>query len=77
MNLGSSAESEFASIAYVLGMMIWCNYFIEAQGYATENNILYQNNTSTILLAKNGRILAEKNNKHTTNMFFLITDTVA
>ena len=77
LNTGSSTEAELVSIADVLGMMIWCNYFMEAQGYAIENNILYQDNKSTIMLAKNGRMSAGKNIKHINNSFFLITDKVA
>ena len=78
LNVGSSTESEQMSIADVLGMMMWCKYFMEAQGYTIENNILYQDNTSTILLAKNGRMSAGKNSKHIKNhFFFLITDKVA
>ena len=34
---------------------------MEARGYTIENNILYQDNKSTILLAKNGRMSAGKN----------------
>ena len=56
---------------------MWCKYFMEAQGYVIENNILYQDNRSTILLANNGRMSADKNSKHTKNMFFLITAKVA
>ena len=56
---------------------MWCKYFMEAQGYTIENNILYQDNKSTILLAKNGRMSAGKNSKHIKNRFFLITDKVA
>ena len=77
MNVASSTESELVSIADVLGMIMWCKYFMEAQGYTIENNILYQDNKSTILLAKNGRISAGKNSKHIKNRFFLITDKVA
>ena len=75
--MGSSTEFELVSIAIVLGMMMWCKYFMEAQGYTIENNILYQDNKSTILLAKNGRMSAGKNSKHIKNRFFLITDKVA
>ena len=32
MNVDSSTESELVSIAYVLGMIMWCKYFMEAQG---------------------------------------------
>ena len=77
LNTGSSTESELVSIADVLGMMMWCKYFMEAQGYTIDSNILYQDNKSTILLAKNGRMSAGKNSKHIKNRFFLITDKVA
>ena len=33
MNVGRSTESELVSIADVLGMILWCKYFMEAQGY--------------------------------------------
>ena len=56
---------------------MWCKYFLEAQGYTVESNILYQDNKSTILLAKNGRMSAGKNSKHIKNRFFLITDKIA
>ena len=76
MNVGSSTELELVSIADVLGMILWCKYFIEAQGYPIKNNILYQDNYSTILLSKNGRMSAGKNSKHIKNKFFHITDKV-
>ena len=36
---------------------------MEEQGYTIENNLLYQDNKSTILLAKNGRKSARKKSK--------------
>merc|ERR1712194_89216 len=77
LNVGSSTEYGMVSIADVLGMMMWYKYFMEAQGYTIENNILYPDTRSTILLAKNGRMSAGKNSKHIKNRFFLITDKVA
>ena len=62
---------ELVSIEDILWMMMWCKYFMEAQGYAIENNNLYQDNKSTILLEKNGRMSAGKNSKHIKNVFFL------
>ena len=49
---------------------------MEAQGYTIENNIIYQDNKSRILLANNGRMSAVKNSKHIKNRFFLIIDKV-
>ena len=64
MNVASSTESERVIIEDFLGMILWCKYFMEAQGSPIENKILYQDNKSTILLSKNGRISAGKNSKH-------------
>ena len=63
LNTGSSSEAELVSISDVLGMMMWCNYFMEAQRYTIDNNILYQDNKSKIFLAKNGIMSAGKNSK--------------
>ena len=76
MNVASSTESEQVIIVDVLGMLMWCKYFVETQGYKIENNILYQDNKSTILLSKNERMSDGKNSKHIKNRFFLITDKV-
>ena len=70
LNVASSTESELVSIADVLGVMMWCKYFLETQGYTVDNNILYQDNKSTILLAKNGRMSAGKASRHIHNRFF-------
>ena len=77
LNTGSSTEAELVSILDVLGMMMWCKYFMEAQGYTIEDNILYQDNKSTILLAKRERMSSGKHSKHIKNRFFLITNKVA
>ena len=77
LNVGSSTESELVNIAAVLGVMIWCKYFMEAQGYTIDNNLLYQDNKSTILLlANNGRMSAGKASRHIHHRFFLITDKI-
>ena len=71
LNVGSSTESELVSIAEVLGVMMWCKYFMEAQGYTIDNNLLYQDNKLTILLAKNGRKSAGKGSRHIHHRFSL------
>ena len=70
LNVGSSIESELVSIADILGVMMCCKHFIEAQGYTIDNNHLYQDNKSTILLAKNGQMSAGKGSRHIHHRFF-------
>ena len=70
LNVGNSTESELVSIDDVLGMLMWCKYFIEAKGYTIEDNILCQDNTSTILLVKNGIMSAGKQQQAHQEQFF-------
>ena len=70
LNVESSTESELVSTIDVLGIITWSKYFTEAQGHTIKNDVLFQNNKSTILLAKIGRMLTGKASKHTKNVFF-------
>ena len=56
--------------------MLWSLYFIQAQGYKAECVGLYQDNISTQLLIKNGRMLSGKRTKHIKAKFFFIKDRV-
>ena len=76
LNIRSSTEAELVGISYSLGLMMCNKYFMEAQGYIIDSNILFQYNHSTIMLSNNGRRLAGKNSKHVKNRYFLITDKV-
>jgi hypothetical protein len=49
---------------------------MEAQGYLVQDNILFQDNKSTILLEKNGKASSSKRTKHINNQYFFITDRV-
>ena len=57
-----------------LPMMLWCKYFIEAQGYTVEHNILYHDKKSTVLLAKNGQMSSSKRTEHIKTRYFLVKD---
>ena len=64
LNVCCSTESELVSFADVLGVMMWYKYFMKAQSYTMNNSLLNQDNMSTILLAKNGRVSAGKASRH-------------
>ena len=59
-----------------LQWILWARYFIEAQGYTVDQNVLFQDNKSTILLAKNGRWSSSKRTKHIKSRYFFIKDKV-
>ena len=67
LNTNSSTEAELVGITDSLGLMMCTKYFMEAQGYSIESNILFQYNQSTILLANNGRSSMGMNSNHIKN----------
>ena len=56
--------------------MLWSLHFIQAQGYDAECVGLYQDNISTQLLIKNGKMSSGKKTKHIKAKFFFIKDRV-
>ena len=51
-------------------------YFIEAQGYIVEHNILHQDNQSCMWLLINGPLSSSKRMKHIKANFFLTRDKI-
>jgi hypothetical protein len=49
---------------------------MEAQGYQVQDNILFQDNKSAILLEKNGKASSSKRTKHINIRYFFITDCI-
>jgi hypothetical protein len=50
-----STESKVVGADDAMPQMLWTLYFLEAQGYKINDNILYQDNKSSILLETNAR----------------------
>ena len=72
----SSTECELVGIDDAIPQIMWGKYLIKDQGYTVGHNILYQDNTLTILLATNGRSSSSKQTKHIEHQFFLIKDKI-
>ena len=74
-NTQSSTEMELISIHDKLPDIIWTRYFVECQGYdIVDEYIVFQDNMSSLLLEKNGRISSSKWTKHIKAKYFLIKD---
>ena len=74
LNTSSSTEAELVGTYDGMLEVIWANYFLEAQGYNATNMVVYQDNKSTILLAKNGKMSSSKRTKHINVQYYFIQD---
>jgi hypothetical protein len=54
----------------------WTRYFMESQGYTVNDNIVYQDNKSSILFEKNGKASSSKRTKHINIHYSFITDRI-
>ena len=68
----SSCESEIIGLYDKIGDILWTRQFLEAQGYKIKTNIVYQDNMSTLSLAKNGYVSSSKRTKHIKAKYFFI-----
>ena len=68
----SSCESEIIGLYDKVGDILWTRQFLEAQGYKIKTNIVYQDNMSTLSLAKNGYVSSSKRTKHIKAKYFFI-----
>ncbi len=76
LNTRSLTETELVSVDMFMPEMLWSLHFIQAQGYDAECVGPYQDNISTQLLIKNGKMSSGKKTKHIKTKFFFIKDRV-
>ena len=74
LNTKSSTEVELIGEDGAMPQMLWTRYFMEAQGYGIEENILYQDNMSAMLLENNRKKYSKKNTKHISVRYYFIKD---
>jgi hypothetical protein len=77
LNTRSSTEAELVGVDDVMALVMWTRYFLEAQGYVIAENIVYQDNQSSMLLEKNGRGSSGKRTRHINIRYFFVADRIA
>jgi hypothetical protein len=76
LNTRSLTETEPFTADMFMQEMLWSLHFMQAQGYEVKCVGLYQDNISTQLLIKNGKMSSRKKTKHIKVKFFFIKDRV-
>ena len=76
LNVKSSTESELVGVSEYIPYNLWLLMFMCMQGYVIKNNVLYQDNKSTILMLKNGRNSCTGNSRHIHIRYFFVKDRV-
>ena len=76
MNTRSSTECELVGADDLMPAVLWTRYFLKCQGYEVNDNIMYQDNKSAILLERNGKASSSKRTKHIDIRYFFITDRI-
>ena len=76
LNVKSSTEVELVGTSEYIPYNLWLLMFMDKQGYTIKNNVLYQDNQSTILMLKNGRNSCTGNSRHINIRHFFVKDRV-
>jgi hypothetical protein len=76
LNTMSLTESKLVGVDDVMPIMLWTCYFQLSQGYGIVENLLLQDNNSSILLEQNGKASSGKRMRHINIQYFFITDWV-
>ena len=72
----SSTESELIRVYDVLPQVLWMKQFLEEQGWLDSATMAYQDNTSSILLERNGHNSSMKRTKHMNIQYFYVTEQI-
>ncbi len=60
LNTHSSMESKLVGVDDMMPSILWTRYFLDAQGYKVNNNVIFQDNKSTMLLEPNSKASSSK-----------------
>ena len=55
INVNISTEAELVGISVYIQYNLWLKIFLKEQGYEIKDNVVFQDNKSSILMEKNGR----------------------
>ena len=71
-----STNSKLIGVNNIMKPVLWTLYFIQAQGYTVESNIMLQYNHSTMRMIMNGKKSSLKNTKYINVIYFFVKDVI-
>ena len=74
LNTRSSCEAELVGADDISTKILWTKLFMEAQGFKIRDNVVYQDNKSTMLLLENGKRSSGKRTRAINIRYFFLTD---
>ncbi len=74
LNTKSLTESELVGIDVMMPIILWTHYFLLSQGYGVVEDLLLQDNKSSILLERNGKASSGNRIRHINICYFFIMD---
>ena len=77
INTRSSTEAELMGVNNAMALVLWMCHFLEDQRFTVKDNVVYQDNKSTILLEKNGCVSSPKHTHHIEIHYFFVMDNSA
>jgi hypothetical protein len=76
VNSRSSTESKLIGVDDNISRVLWTKRFLEWQEFLVKLNIIYQDNTSTMKLERNGKESTGKRTRHSDIKYFYVTDLI-
>jgi hypothetical protein len=76
LNTRSSTEAELVGVNDVMPLVLWTRLFLQEQGYAVKDNVVFQDNQSAMLLENNGKMSSSKRTRHLEIRYFFVTDNI-
>jgi hypothetical protein len=77
VNPRSSTDSELIGVDDKISRVLWTKRFLEWQEFVVKLNIIYQDDTSTIKLERNGKESSGKRTRHFDIRYFHVTDLIS
>ena len=74
LNTRLSCEAELVGADDMATKILWTKFFMEDQGYHVKDNVLFQDNKSTILLLENGKRSSGKRTRALNIRYFFLHD---